>query len=383
MLTLRFSLLALMASVIAVPSAVARNPDFSQAESILREAIDQKIFPGCSVLVGTHEKILWSEGFGYFDYENQQPVTPSTIYDLASLSKVIGTTSTIMRLTAEGKIDLTAPVAQYVPEFVTLAPEDQKAMRGKVTVTDLLHHKSGLPSWKPFYRTLHTYADLIQAVASTPLEVEPGTRYRYSDIGFILLGEVAARTGGKPLPDLEKELLFQPLKMKNTLRNPPATLISRIPPTEKWPDRDEFVHGVVHDENSRAGEGITGHAGIFSTTTDLAKLARELLRGAEGKSQLFPASVVEQFTHRETDGFNRGLGWALTSGNGSAGKRMSLASYGHTGFTGTSIWIDPERKLYVILLTNRVHPTRKTTGHGRVRSDLADAVIQAVEQESP
>ncbi len=363
-------------SLLGAMIPAAHGADFPRATEVLERAVADGAFPGCTVVAGNDEAILWSAGFGHFDYEGTRPVHPATIYDLASLTKVAGTTAVLMRLVADGKLDVGEPVVRYLPEFAGDPDGEDGAHRKAVTVADLLRHRGGLTSWRPFFRTVDGYSELLDAAIATQLEASPGERYRYTDVGFILMGEIAARAGGKPLPELERELVFDPLGMTDTLRNPPASLHARIPPTEQWAGRDGFVHGVVHDENARAGEGLTGHAGLFSSAPDLASLAGELLRAGNGGSRLFPEAVMDQFTGRCPEDFNRGLGWGLSSGGGSAGALLSRASFGHTGFTGTSIWIDPEQNLYVILLSNRVHPTRDNQKIGRVRAELADAVVR-------
>lgn len=359
-----------------IPGLSALATDFAQASAVLEKAITDGAFPGCAVAAGNRDGILWSAGLGHHDYEARQSVSAETIYDLASLTKVVGTTTVLMRLVALGKVDLSEPVVTYLPEFSSDPSGPENRTRQTITVADLLRHEGGLPSWKPFYRTVATYSELLNAALSVPLESAPGKRYRYSDIGFILLGEVAARAGRKQLPELERELVFEPLGMKSTGRNPPESLRDHIPPTERWANRDGFVHGVVHDENARVGEGITGHAGLFATAPDLALLAGELLRGWEGKSRLFPKEVMEQFSGRQSEDRHRGLGWALSSGSGSGGSLLSPSAFGHTGFTGTSLWIDPAQDFYIILLTNRVHPTRDNQKIGRVRASLADAAVR-------
>lgn len=356
-----------------------KKTDFSEPTSVLQKAIADRVFPGCAVAVGNESGVVWSAGFGYFTYENETPVTTNTIYDLASLTKVIGTTSVYMRLSALKKIKPSKHVKKFLPEFIAASPTDEeKAKRKEITLKQLLTHTGGIAGWKPFYRSVHSYDDLLQAIYNTPLESDPGEKFRYSDMGMMMLGEIAARAGGKKLPELEHELVFAPLNMRDTVRNPPTNLLDRIPPTERWPDKKEFVHGIVHDENSRAGEGITGHAGLFSTADDLSKLAAELLRAFDGKSKLFPKRVVKKFTKKRGD-LNRGLGWGIAPQYDSSKTTLSKSAFGHTGFTGTSMWIDPERKLFIILLSNRVHPTRDNDKIGRVRSDLADAVVRAWE----
>jgi CubicO group peptidase (beta-lactamase class C family) len=217
---------------------------------------------------------------------------------------------------------------------------------------------------------------MLQAIFTTPLESEPGAQFRYSDFGMILAGEVASRAGKKPLADLEKELVFGPLGMTNTMRNPPPQLWSRVAPTEKLPDSTNFVHGIVHDENARAAEGITGHAGLFSTAEDLSKLAAELLRAAEGKSKWLSQSVFAEFArpHELARNSGRGLGWGTEWG--------SKQALGHNGFTGTYIRVELSRKMYIILLTNAVHPTRANNKLGSVRRAFIDSVLQTFDQST-
>ncbi len=356
-------------------SHAASPPDFSDAASILRRGIEDHAFPGCTVVVGTPDRILWSAALGCLDYEHHAPVTKQTLYDLASVTKVTGTTSVFMQLVQQGKVRISDPVSKYLPEFLDLAPtEEDKAWRKQVTIEHLLTHTAGLTAWKPYYRTHTNYASMLKAILETPLEVEPGTRFRYSDFGMILAGEVASRAGKKPLAELERELVFEPLGMTNTMRNPPPQLLDRIAPTERLPGSTNFVHGVVHDENARAAEGITGHAGLFSTAEDLAKLATELLRADEGKSKWLSQAVFEEFArpHELGGRAGRGLGWGIERGE----KR----AIGHNGFTGTYIRVELSRKMYIVLLTNAVHPTRDNNKLGPVRREAIASILAAFDQ---
>ena len=370
-----------VAAVGAAPSEAADGLDFSPAADVLKRGIAERVFPGCAVAVGNSRKSLWREGFGFLDYETHEPVTQATIYDLASLTKVIGTATVVMRLIDDGRLRLDEPVARRLPEFLDGFDEAQRGRR-QASVEHLLTHSAGLTAWQPFYKTVGSYDALVAAAAAAPLENDPGEVYRYSDLGFILLGELAARAGGKPLAELEQELVFRPLAMPNTLRNPPPELRERIAPAEEIePGRGEFFRGVVHDENCRAAGGVTGHAGLFSTATDLARFAEHLLRILRGETGLVSQDRLKQFTRRQhlIEGSSRALGWDTPSGDSSAGDLFSRRSFGHTGFTGTSIWIDPDRDLYVILLTNRVHPTRENSRIHPVRRRLADAVARVVD----
>jgi beta-N-acetylhexosaminidase len=369
-----FLSIAVALVVSAWASTAMAQPDFSPVAQVLERAVEERAFPGCTVAVGTDEELLWSAAFGHLDYQNKKRVTPETIYDLASLTKVAGTTAVFMRLVQMGKVRVTDRASKYLPEYMDAArDEEEKSKRGKITIERMLTHTAGLPSWKPFYRSVTNYSELLGEIYKVPLDAEPGERYRYSDPGMILLGEIAARAGGKPLAELERELVFEPLKMKETLRNPPGVLRPRIAPTERLPGDGDIVHGVVHDENARAGEGITGHAGLFSTVADLSRLAAELLRALDGRSEVFSKEVVTDFIRERSFSSNRALGWGI--GRDPSGKSQRAIS--HTGFTGTSMWIDPERKFFVILLTNRVHPTRNNDKISRVRTEVTAAAVMA------
>jgi serine-type D-Ala-D-Ala carboxypeptidase len=349
--------------------AAATGFDGTECERILRESIQRRAFPGGTAVVGTEQTVLWSAAIGHHDYSGSVPVRADAIYDLASVTKVAGTTTVFMRLVALGKVRLDDPIVRFVPEFLEDGSEfEHRAHRERVTVEHLLTHSAGLGSWRPFYRRVGSYAELIAELCRTPLEAAPGERHRYSDTSLMLAGEVAARAGGQPLPRLERELVFDPLGMTDTWRCPPPELLARIPPTEVEAATGQAVHGVVHDENARAGEGETGHAGLFATADDLGKLAAELLRGAQGQSQLFPRDVVDQFFRpRPVGGTVRAVGW-----NVSADGEGTILS--HTGFTGTWMLLDLGRKRYTVLLTNRVHPSRDNQQITRVRSEFRAAV---------
>ncbi|HSG69232.1 MAG TPA: serine hydrolase domain-containing protein [Planctomycetaceae bacterium] len=354
---------------------------FLPVEKVLQQAVEDGAFPGCTAIVGSHDQILWQGAFGTLDETKSSAVKQDTIYDLASLTKVVGTTTVTMQLVARQKLSLDDTVAKWIPEFVTAEAKADDSPRTRVTIRHLLTHTSGLPSWKPFYKTADSYRSLLEEVTAEPLEVEPGTRYKYSDMGMILMGEILSRAESKPLAKLEQELVFIPLKMNDTLRNPPAALLPRIALTERSSETGDYIHGVVHDENSASGEGLTGHAGLFSTTGDLAKFAQEMLRALQGESRVLPTEQVRDFTKRQKLPGNarRGLGWQTFTSGYSGGTRLSETAFGHTGFTGTSIWIDPERDLFLILLTNRVHPTRENGKIGSVRVKFADAVVEATQ----
>lgn len=365
--------------------------DFSAGRRVLTDSITDGAFPGCAVAVGTSETTLWLEGLGRFDYEKGPKVTPRSLYDLASLTKVVGTTSVVLALVRDGDLRLDDRVVSFLPKFTGGGRED-------VTVEHLLTHSSGLPAGRPLHEQATDYNQVIASTLTTHLEARAGERARYSDLGFILLGEIAARAGKLPLPALERKLVFAPLGLHDTLRSPPPGELPRIAPTERRKpvkrvakqvegakfsaDEPILIRGTVHDENADAGDGATGHAGLFSTAQDLSIFARELLRALKGESEVFPRKLARQFFRRRdlVPGSSHALGWDTPSGISSAGTLFSSKSFGHTGFTGTSMWMDPERDLFVILLSNRVHPTRENRKISKVRPKLADAVVRGLKK---
>jgi CubicO group peptidase (beta-lactamase class C family) len=354
--------------------------DFLPARQLLEAAVLERAFPGCSVAVGTSRGPLWIAGFGRLEHGAGPEVTPRTLYDLASLTKVIGTTSVVLALVEKERLRLTDRLVEHVPEFA-VGGDPRRLL---VTIEHLLTHSSGLPAWRPYYREAEGYRPLLERVLATPLESEPGKVARYSDIGFILLGEAAARAGGKPLPVLERELVLDPLGLRDTRRRPPSGWedeIERIAPTEVTGAPPAAIHGLVHDENARAGEGITGHAGLFSSAEDLARFAVALLRAWRGEDGVFSQSALRLFTARRllVEGSSRALGWDTPSEPSSAGTLLGPRAFGHTGFTGTSLWLDPERDLFILLLSNRVHPSRENPAIARVRAELADRVVLGLE----
>jgi CubicO group peptidase (beta-lactamase class C family) len=299
---------------------------------------------------------------------------PDTIYDLASLTKVVAATSMAMRLVDEGRLDVEWPVSRLVPEF------DGGDKTG-VTIRHLLAHAGGLEAWMPLYRELRGAEAFVHAVARLELAYAPGTRSLYSDLGFILLGAALERAAGETLDAFVAREILAPLGMSTTCYRPPVEWRPRIAPTEEDSWRLRLVHGEVHDENAYAMGGVSAHAGLFGTAPDLARFALMVLAGgAAGERRIFAADTLARFT--APSGFpssSYALGWDMPSGEtSSAGRLFSRRSVGHLGYAGTSLWIDPDRQLFVILLTNRVHPRRGNDAIKRVRPALADAVVGAL-----
>jgi CubicO group peptidase (beta-lactamase class C family) len=379
---------AIFALAIALQSVAtadeAKKIDFGQVERVLEEAVAEGAFPGCVATVGNAEGPLWTKAFGHLAADKKQAATTETIYDLASLTKILGTTTVVACLHREGKVNLDDPLEKFLPEFVVSAPAEKQASRKQVTILHLLTHSSGLPAGRPLYKSASTYQDVIAEAAKTPLDAAPGEKTVYSDLGFMLLGEAAAKASGKSLAELERYYVFKPLEMRDTLRRPGDELQARIAPTERVagtkPEDNQFHRGIVHDENARAGDGLTGHAGLFSTAADVGRFGQDWLRALKTHSPILPREVAETFTTRRNLPRNssRALGWDTPSGRSSSGSKMPKA-FGHTGFTGTSIWVDPERGIYVVLLSNRVHPTRANQKIGAIRRAFADAAVASID----
>jgi CubicO group peptidase (beta-lactamase class C family) len=355
-------------SIAAVERAVADS-----TSAVLERALADSAFPGAFAIVGTGDRVLARIGVGRIDWDAAAPRPDEhTLWDLASLTKVVGMTSAMMKLVGEGRIALDDPARRWLPELSGAGVE-------RVTIRHLLTHTSGLPAWRPLYKEATSPESALAIVYATPLDTLPGARYVYSDLGAIVLGRIVERVSGKPLDRYLAEEVFEPVGMDETMYNPPASLRARIAPTEYDPWRQVKVHGIVHDENAFALGGVSGHAGLFSSGHDLARLAQALLRIWHGGSGFVPTATLRAFTTVQDSAVSRrALGWETPTGQNSAGTRMSPSAFGHTGFTGTSIWIDPARDLFVVLLTNRVNPTRENRRIGAVRTALADAVAGAI-----
>ncbi len=361
----------------------AQEKQFARAFSIICQAIADRAFPGAALAVTHHGALVASQGFGRFTYEQNSPeVRADTVFDLASLTKVIATTTLGMLLYERGQLALDEPLAKTLPEFVTLAPKHQQETRQAVTIHMLLAHSSGLPAYEKLFEFATTREDLIRAAMTTPLRAVPGTRSEYSDIGFILLAEVLSARAGLPLDFFARDEIFAPLGTTHTVFNPAPGLKPQIPPTEddrKF--RHRVIQGEVNDENAYIIGGVAGHAGLFAPATDVAGFAECMLRGG---APILQPETVKLFTHREISppGTSRALGWDTPSRpESSSGSRFSSLSFGHLGFTGTSLWIDPARKLSVTLLTNRTWPDRSSQLIREVRPQVHDAIVEALEEK--
>ena len=332
----------------------------------------------------THRgSLVASYAFGRFTYEEDSPaVEADTVFDLASLTKVVATTAIAMLMHERGKLQLDAILAKYLPEFVGLAPRHQQSARQAVTIRMLLAHSSGLPAYEKLFEFATTREDLIRAALTTPLVDEPGVKADYSDVAYILLGEVLAQLAGQPLDVVARQEIFAPLGMTRTCFNPPTLWHTQIPPTEDDQRfRGKIMQGEVNDENAWVMRGVAGHAGLFASATDVAIFAECMLRGG---APILQAETVKLFSRRESSppGTTRALGWDTPSLTGSSsGRYFSSVAFGHLGFTGTSLWIDPGRQLSVTLLTNRIWPDRAAQGIRQVRPQVHDAIVEALKKD--
>jgi len=342
-------------------------------------------FPGAYAVVGTHDTVLASIGVGTVDWRPSADPVDSTLWDMASLTKVVGMTSAMNQLVAEGKVDLDAPAQRYLPRFRDPKHKGRKKWRGPtkktVTVRDLLTHRSGLPAWRPLYKEGVNPDSALSIVYNTPLDTFPRIRMVYSDLGAILLGKIVERVSHEKLDVYLKRHVWTPLGMTDTRFNPDSSLKWRIAPTEYDPYRQRLIWGTVHDENSAALGGVAGHAGLFSSARDLSRFARMYLNFGtlDGKKILDRATILEFQRVQDSSFSNRAIGWEKPTGGNSAGRRMSPAAFGHTGFTGTSIWMDPANDVFVVILTNRVNPTRQNPRFAEVRTAVTDAALSVLE----
>lgn len=355
----------------AAQSRHARELLRDTVESILVRAVSDSAFPGGIAVIGTHAGPLVTVSAGHLDWADSPAPTAETLWDLASLTKVVGMTSAMMQLLERGTVRLDAPVQRYLPEW-------DGANKERVTVRDLITHRSGLPAFKQYFKMGVSPDSTLRLFLSTPLDTLPGARMVYSDIGAILLGKIVERVSGEPLDRYLARHVFAPLGMRDTRYRPDSSLRARIAPTEKDPWRGRHLRGEVHDENAFALGGVSGHAGLFSSARDLDRLARAYLNGGRlGRARLATAATIRRFTTVQDSAFSsRALGWDTPSDNSSAGHYLRRPAFGHTGFTGTSLWIAPQHDLYVLLLSNRVNPTRERSRIGPVRVAVADAAMR-------
>src|SRR5438874_2417991 len=376
----------------SIPASVGMSAErLARMDSIIRESIEKKELPGAVVLVARHGRVVWRKAYGARAVEPQrEAMTTDTIFDLASLTKVVATTSSIMILIEQGKVRLSDSLVRFIPEI-------KGGGRDAITIEELLTHMTGFAPDFDLRERWIGYDEAIKRLSREPLRSQPGTRFVYSDINYIALGEVVHRVSGLMLDEFAKRNIFAPLGMRDTGFRPDTKLKSRIAPTEKrrgqmnylgdtgadaGPEAEQWLRGQVHDPTSFRMGGVAGHAGLFSTAGDLAIFCQMLLNGGvfNGVRILGPMTIATMTRPHAVaeNGSARGLGWDIASSfSANKGDLFPLGSFGHTGFTGTSIWIDPANDTFVIFLSNRVHPDGKgDVGplRGRVASIVASSI---------
>lgn len=341
-------------------------------DSIINAAIADHAAPAMAVAIGRYDRLIYLQSYGRLTYADTAPlVDVHTRFDMASLTKVIATTTAAMMLEEQGKLDINRTVASYLPGFN--APDKKN-----ITVKMLITHRGGLEAFAPLWKTLKGREQYLEAINSRPLVYAPGTKSIYSDWDYVLMGLIVEHITGEPLDTYTERTIFAPLGMMETGFRPDTVDKRHIAPTEIDSLRG-LVWGSVHDENAAAIGGVAGHAGLFSTAHDLAIFARMLLNGGSvGSVRLLTPTTIARWTAPQDAGSSRALGWDTPALHSSAGQFFSPRSYGHTGFTGTSIWTDPQRGVWVVLLTNRVYPTRANEKHLALRRAISDAVQEAV-----
>ena len=370
--------------------ASAHPYDFSKIDELINESIAKKYFPGAQLLIGTSQDILYEKCYGKYTYdEDSRPIIQSSLYDLASVTKPVATTSAVMKLYEEGKINLEDKVSDYLPEFACNGKND-------ITIQNLLLHNSGLKAWIPFYKTCTCKADVIKTICELPMEYSTGASFVYSDLNFILLGVIVEKISGKSLDEYCKANIFEPLGMRATGFNPGDDLKQFTVPTEfdsNW--RNRQLNGEVHDEAASLIGGVSGNAGLFSNARELFNLVRMLANGGKyynpytrglKEERMFSESTVNLFLKKfETSSYanTRALGWDTKQApigqyRSQCGELISENCFGHTGYTGTSIWCDKDRDIIVIFLTNRVYPSRDNNGIKEVRPELHNLIIKTL-----
>ncbi|MBP9191235.1 MAG: serine hydrolase [Ignavibacteria bacterium] len=371
------------------------DKDFSEIDEIISGGIMTGSFPGAQVLIGNERDILYNKSYGNFTYDENSPVvTDYTMYDLASVTKVLATTSAIMKLYDQRKFNLSDKVSYYIPEFGSNGKED-------ITILNLLIHNSGLTAFVPFYKYYSNSEEVMDAIYNAELEYPTGSQSVYSDLNAVILGKLVEKISGKDLNQYCIDNIFLPLDMQNTMFVPDDSRKDKIAPTEEdtyW--RGRLLQGEVHDETTSMLNGVSGNAGLFSNARDIYKLMSVLLNDGRyynpytrslKEERMFDKFTVELFTKKYTDVLyenSRALGWDTKPLDSSTkyripcGELISENCFGHTGYTGTSVWCDRERKIIVILLTNRVYPSRSNYGIRDIRPEIHNAAIEIIESQN-
>jgi CubicO group peptidase (beta-lactamase class C family) len=369
--------------VTATPTSVGMDRSLGpRLDSVMAAALNDGLAPGGVLAVGRHGRLVHMKSYGFTDYgPSGTPTNTSTIYDVASLTKVVVTTTAAMILEEQGRLDLDEPVSTYLPEFV-----DGEAAKASITVRMLLTHRGGLEAYAPLYKEFRGRDQYLEQIAQRPLKAPPGKETIYSDWDMVILQLIIEEITGQPLDVFAAERIFHPLGLRETMFNPDTTNLAlrrRIAPTAVDSMRRGLLWGVVHDGNAWAMGGVSGHAGLFSSARDLAVFAQMMLNGGtyDGVRLLRPATIA-RWTTAQGAGSSRALGWDTPANESSAGDYFSPRSFGHTGFTGPYMWIDPERGLFVVLVTNRVNSRGTSNLHTPVRRAISD-VVQASIVDAP
>ncbi len=372
-----------VASVVAIAAAAlgsgVRAQSFEVVDAIVQSGITRGVYPGAVVVVGRADRVLLARGYGRFTWKADSPVPDpdSTLWDIASLTKVVSTASSIMVLVDEGRLDLDAPVARYLPRF-------QGDRKGQVTVRMLLNHTSGMRSYLQFFKLAEDREGAIDLLYREPLQRAPDTKAVYSDLNAMLLGLVVEEISREPLDQFALREVFLPVSMDNTRYVLPRSQRDQAVPTGRW--RGHPVGGVVNDQNAVILGGVAGHAGVFSTGTDLARYAAWWLKhGYVASGPVVGSATMEAFLSRTPSSGSRLLGWDTRDPEypppSVFGELLSPSAFGHTGWTGTELWIDPERDLFLVFLTNRSYAPKVShsiSALRRVRAELSEAVVRSV-----
>jgi CubicO group peptidase (beta-lactamase class C family) len=364
--------------------------DFTSVDNLVNNSISQKYFPGAQLIIGSSKEIIYEKYYGHYTYEpDADNISSSSLYDIASVTKVIATTSAVMKLYDEGKIKLDDKVSDYFPDFAA-------NNKGNITILNLLVHNSGLKAWVPFYKSCTCKDDIIKYICGISLEYPTGSKFIYSDLNFIILGVIVEKISGVSLNDYCKDNIFKPLGMEHTLFQPSDDLKKFTVPTEydsNW--RKRQLNGEVHDEAASLMGGVSGNAGLFSNARELFSLTQMLANNGKyynpytrglKEERMFSEATVKLFTQKyETSAYDntRALGWdtkqpPLGSYRSQCGELISENCFGHTGYTGTSIWCDRDRDIIIIFLTNRVYPSRDNNGIKETRPELHNLIIKTL-----
>jgi serine-type D-Ala-D-Ala carboxypeptidase len=359
--------------------ASAQAGRFAKVYRVLQDAVDSRAFPGCAFGVLAEGQVVLADALGSFTYDQISPVVaPETVFDVASLTKVVATTAIAMVLFQRGELQLDLPVGELLPGFVIGRANSELVRR--VTIRHLLAHNSGIPGYVEFFRREATASGLFRACLGLPVEATPGERSEYSDPGFILLGKALEILNCESLSATARKEIFEPLGMTATLFRPPRPRWSEIPPTEiDETFRERRIQGEVQDENAWVLDGVAGHAGVFSSVPDLLRFAGGVLAGHNRGSGIFSRETVEVFAQRQApEGSSRALGWDTPSAESSAGRYFPQHSIGHLGYSGCSLWIDLDASVAAVLLTNRTWPDRKNNAIRQVRPRFHDAIRESL-----